>query len=237
MRLIHVCQSGYAPGAVGGPKWAHVGNVRPEQGILRLRKELDLYANIRPALFPSDSLLEKSPLKGESVNSFGWRRRFHLTYMISSLTEHLVKGCEIIVFRELVSGIYFGKRTERSTSDTEAATDEASYTADEIRRIARLAGHMASIANPPLAVHSIDKANVLATSRLWRNVVTEVYAKEFPHIKLDHQLVDSAAMLLASAPRKLNGIILSKFYLKHTCGRRSADAPYLSRQSFRRHSL
>lgn len=173
-------------GAVGGPKWG-VGKIRPEQGILRLRKELDLYANIRPALFPSDSLLEKSPLK-----------------------EHLIKGCEIIVFRELVSGIYFGKRTERTTSDTEPATDESSYTVHEIQRIARLAGHMASAASPPLAVHSVDKANVLATSRLWRAVVTEVFAKEFPNIKLDHQLVDSAAMLLASKPKALNGILLSE---------------------------
>jgi len=172
-------------GAVGGPKWG-VGKVRPEQGILRLRKELDLYANIRPALFPSDSLLEKSPLK-----------------------EHIVKGCEIIVFRELVSGIYFGKRTEVAAGEEGAATDECSYTDAEIRRIARLAGQMASVANPPLAVHSVDKANVLATSRLWRGVVTEVFAKEFPNVPLDHHLVDSAAMLLVSNPRKLNGILLT----------------------------
>lgn len=172
-------------GAVGGPKWG-VGKVRPEQGILRLRKELDLYANIRPALFPSESLLEKSPLK-----------------------EHIVKGCEIIVFRELVSGIYFGERTESTPDSDVPAEDKCTYSASEIRRIARLAGQMASGASPPLAVHSIDKANVLATSRLWRATVTQVFADEFPHIKLDHQLVDSAAMLLASNPRKLNGIVLT----------------------------
>ena len=113
------------------------------------------------------------------------------------------------MFRELVSGIYFGKRTEVAAGEEGAATDECSYTDAEIRRIARLAGQMASVANPPLAVHSVDKANVLATSRLWRGVVTEVFAKEFPNIQLDHQLVDSAAMLLASNPRKLNGILLS----------------------------
>lgn len=172
-------------GAVGGPKWG-VGKVRPEQGILRLRKELDLYANIRPALFPSDSLLEKSPLK-----------------------EHIVKGCEIIVFRELVSGIYFGKRTEVNAGEEGPATDECSYTRSEIERIARLAGQTARAASPPHAVHSVDKANVLATSRLWRATVTEVFAKEFPEIQLDHQLVDSAAMHLASNPRKLNGILLT----------------------------
>ena len=124
-------------------------------------------------------------------------------------TEHIVKGCEIIVFRELVSGIYFGERTESTPDSDVPAEDKCTYSASEIRRIARLAGQMASVASPPLAVHSIDKANVLATSRLWRATVTQVFADEFPHIKLDHQLVDSAAMLLASNPRKLNGIVLS----------------------------
>lgn len=87
--------------------------------------------------------------------------------------------------------------------------DVCSYTTSEISRIARLAGQMASVSNPPLAVTSVDKANVLATSRLWRRTVTEIYAKEFPNVPLTHHLVDSAAMLLASNPRKLNGIILS----------------------------
>lgn len=132
--------------------------------------------------------------------------------VIVVLPAEIVKGCEIIVFRELVSGIYFGDRTEVAEGEDGPAVDVCTYTASEIRRIARLAGQMASVNKPPYAVTSVDKANVLATSRLWRRTVTEVFAKEFPDIKLSHHLVDSAAMLLASNPRKLNGIILSELH-------------------------
>lgn len=131
--------------------------------------------------------------------------------LFPTTTEHIVKGCEIIVFRELVSGIYFGDRTEVNPGEEGPATDMCSYTRSEIARIARLAGQTARAANPPHAVHSVDKANVLATSRLWRATVTEIFEKEFPEIQLDHQLVDSAAMHLASNPRKLNGIVLSEW--------------------------
>lgn len=130
--------------------------------------------------------------------------------LIIHVAEEIVRGTEIIVFRELVSGIYFGDRTEAVEGSDEPAIDVCSYKRSEIERIARLAGQMASVSNPPLAVHSIDKANVLATSRLWRATVTDIFKNEFPNIKLDHQLVDSAAMIIAANPRKMNGILLSK---------------------------
>jgi len=176
-------------GAVGGPKWG-TNKIRPEQGLLKLRKELDLYANIRPALFPSESLLKKSPLK-----------------------EELARGTEIIVVRELVGGIYFGERQEgdpKATDGNEAlAWDRSDYSVKEIQRIARVAAALAYAHDPPYPVTSVDKANVLATSRLWRSVVTDVFEKEFPDLKLSHQLVDSAAMIICSRPQKLNGILLT----------------------------
>ncbi|KAK4705366.1 hypothetical protein P7C70_g835, partial [Phenoliferia sp. Uapishka_3] len=176
-------------GAVGGPKWGTHPTLRPELGLLRLRKELGLYGNIRPALFPAPSLVEFSPLKAK-----------------------IAQGTEIVVVRELIGGLYFGDRQEAVVGETEGegarAWDQCSYNVEEITRITRLAAYLAGLSNPPLEVHSIDKANVLATSRLWRRVVTDVMAKEFPHIKLDHSLVDSAAMVICSNPRKLNGIVL-----------------------------
>lgn len=157
---------------------------------------MGLYANIRPALFPSDSLLSFSPLK-----------------------ESVAKGTEIVVVRELIGGIYFGNRTEATSFDPDGgeasiARDECTYSVAEVQRIARLAAYLALQSDPPLAVHSVDKANVLATSRLWRKVVTEVFEKEFPQITLDHQLVDSAAMIICANPKKLNGILLSALPLR-----------------------
>jgi len=184
-------------GAIGGPKWGPSAPVRPESGLLALRKALGLYANIRPALFPSQSLLELSPLK-----------------------PHIAQGTEITVVRELIGGIYFGERTEAilgvEEGEGSVARDACTYSVSEIKRIARLAGWLAmqgkdaSSGKGPLDVHSVDKANVLATSRLWRRVVQEVFDKEFPEIKLDHQLVDSCAMLIVSGPKKLNGIVLTE---------------------------
>ncbi|KAH7100538.1 3-isopropylmalate dehydrogenase, partial [Auriculariales sp. MPI-PUGE-AT-0066] len=174
-------------GSVGGPKWG-VGTVRPEQGLLKLRKELGLYANIRPANFASDSLLASSPLRPE-----------------------IARGTDIVVVRELIGGLYFGDRKEESVEPRpDAAWDTMIYAVDEVQRIARVAANIALAANPPLAVHSIDKANVLASSRLWRRVVTELFAKDYPQLKLDHQLVDSAAMVMVASPRKLNGVILTE---------------------------
>jgi 3-isopropylmalate dehydrogenase len=192
---LHQAHSLFPPwrslGSVGGPKWG-VGKVRPEQGLLELRKTLGLYANIRPALFPSESLVQLSPLK-----------------------DSIASGTEIIVVRELIGGIYFGQRTEATSFEADGgeasvAKDECSYSVAEIQRIARVAAFLAMTTSPPMAVHSVDKANVLATSRLWRKVVTDLFAKEFPQLSLDHHLVDSAAMLICSNPKKLNGIVLSK---------------------------
>ncbi|KAM0750559.1 3-isopropylmalate dehydrogenase [Meredithblackwellia eburnea MCA 4105] len=178
-------------GAVGGPKWGTHPTLRPELGLLTLRKELGLFANIRPALFPSPSLVAHSPLKA-----------------------HIAEGTSIVVLRELIGGLYFGKRKEAEpgvlTGDGAVAVDECTYSVEEVTRISRMAAFLAKTANPPLEIHSIDKANVLATSRLWRRTVTDVFAKEFPELKVDHQLVDSAAMVICSNPRKLNGIVLTE---------------------------
>jgi 3-isopropylmalate dehydrogenase len=117
----------------------------------------------------------------------------------------------MIVVRELIGGIYFGTRKEQGVSpDEDTAWDTMTYSVPEVQRITRVAAQIALAANPPLEIHSIDKANVLASSRLWRKVVTETLANEYPQLKLDHHFVDSDAMLIVSDPRKLNGVILTE---------------------------
>lgn len=149
---------------------------------------MGLYANIRPANFASDSLVSASPLKPE-----------------------IAQGVNIIVLRELIGGLYFGKRKEAGVSpDEDVAWDTMIYSVEEIKRITRVAAKLALTADPPLAIHSVDKANVLACSRLWRKVVTETLKEEYPQIKLDHQLVDSASMIIVANPRKLNGVLLTE---------------------------
>lgn len=173
-------------GAVGGPKWG-TGSVRPEQGLLKIRKELNLYANLRPCNFVSDQLLELSPLR-----------------------ENVVKGTDFTVVRELVGGIYFGERTEQQDSEDKAtAWDTEKYTVAEVTRITRMAAFMALQHNPPLPVWSLDKANVLASSRLWRSTVEKVMKEEFPQLTIQHQLIDSAAMILVQNPNKLNGVVIT----------------------------
>ncbi|TCD69239.1 3-isopropylmalate dehydrogenase [Steccherinum ochraceum] len=187
---LKACQEADAilMGSIGGPKWGVNSKVRPEQGLLALRKALGLYANIRPANFASDSLLDNSPLK-----------------------PSVAQGVDIIVVRELIGGAYFGARKEAGVEPQEdVAWDTMIYSVAEIQRITRVAAQIALAANPPLAVHSIDKANVLASSRLWRKVVTETLQAEYPQLALDHQLVDSASMLIVASPRKLNGVILTE---------------------------
>ena len=175
-------------GAIGGPKWGVNSKVRPETGLLALRKALELYANIRPANFASESLVENSPLKAS-----------------------VAQGVDIIVVRELIGGAYFGARKELGASPQEdAAWDTMIYSVPEVQRITRVAAQIALAANPPLPIHSIDKANVLASSRLWRKVVTETLQAEYPRLQLDHQLVDSASMIIVSSPRKLNGVVLTE---------------------------
>lgn len=170
-------------GAIGGPKWG-TGAVRPEQGILKLRKEMGTYGNLRPCFFASDSLVDSSPLKAE-----------------------VCRGVNFNIVRELTGGIYFGDRKEDDGSGY--ALDTEPYSRHEIERVTRLAAHLALAENPPAPVWSLDKANVMATSRLWRKTVTEVMEKEFPQLKLGHHLIDSAAMLMVKNPRALNGVIVT----------------------------
>ncbi|CAG8534300.1 6672_t:CDS:2 [Cetraspora pellucida] len=181
-------------GAVGGPAWPRpidpndptkgVGP-RPEQGLLDIRKALNLYANLRPCSFASDSLIPHSPLK-----------------------ENIVKGTDFTIVRELVGGIYFGNRQEED--DKGQAFDTLPYSVEEVERITRLAAHLALGKNPPATIHSLDKANVLATSRLWRRTVSRVIKDEFPSVPLKHYYIDAAAMYLVKNPTMLNGIILTE---------------------------
>lgn len=168
-------------GAIGGPKWG-TGTVRPEQGLLKLRSEMSAYGNLRPCFFASDSLVETSPLKAE-----------------------VCRGTDMLLVRELTSGLYFGERKEYDGTN---AFDTTVYTKPEIERIAQMGGYLAK-ARGEKRVISLDKANVLATSRLWRNVVDEVFKNEFPEMKVEHQLIDSAAMILLKSPTKLNGVVIA----------------------------
>lgn len=174
-------------GAIGGPKYGH-GAVRPEQGILRLRKELDTFGNLRPCFFASPVLAARSPLR-----------------------EDICTGTDFTIVRELTGGIYFGERTEANPADgaDEYAEDREPYSRREIERIVRLAANLALARTPPSKVWSLDKANVMATSRLWRRVVTDVLTTEFPQLEFEHQLIDSAAMIMVKNPRSLNGIIVT----------------------------
>lgn len=158
--------------------------MRPEQGLLRLRKEMSTFGNLRPCNFASESLVDSSPLKAD-----------------------VCRGVDFTVVRELTGGIYFGERKEDDGDGN--AWDTESYSRAEIERITRLAAHLAMHKDPPAKVWSLDKANVLATSRLWRKVVSEVMANEFPQLELGHQLIDSAAMLMVQNPRALNGVVVT----------------------------
>ncbi len=170
-------------GAIGGPKWSDPNAaVRPEQGLLGLRRELGLYANLRPvALHPA--LLDASPLKAE-----------------------LLRDVDIMVVRELTGGIYFGAKTRTSTS----ATDLCEYTQAEIERIIRVAGRLAS--GRRRKVVSVDKANVLETSRLWRTVAERVLRAEFPQVAFEHMLVDAAAMHLLRRPRDFDVLVTENMF-------------------------
>ncbi|KAH6606827.1 3-isopropylmalate dehydrogenase [Trichoderma cornu-damae] len=169
-------------GAIGGPKWG-TGAVRPEQGLLRLRKEMGTYGNLRPCFFASDALVDYSPLKAE-----------------------VCRGTDFVIVRELTGGIYFGERKEDDGSGH--AWDTEPYSRAEVERVARLAGFLAR-GRGETKVWSLDKANVLATSRLWRKVMTETFASEFPDLAVEHQLIDSAAMIMVKNPRGLNGVVVT----------------------------
>jgi 3-isopropylmalate dehydrogenase len=181
----NACQSADAVllGAVGGPKWSDPNaKVRPEQGLLAIRKALGLFANLRPVtLHPA--LLDASTIKAE-----------------------VLRGTDIMVVRELTGGIYFGEKTRTETS----ASDLCSYTVEEIERVTRVACKLAMGRRKQLM--SVDKANVLETSRLWRTTVERVVKNEFPEIKLEHQLVDSAAMLLIKKPTAFDVMVTENMF-------------------------
>src|ERR1700690_504097 len=169
-------------GAVGGPKWETLeGTRRPEAGLLGLRKGLGTYANLRPVA-PHPRLIERAPLRAE-----------------------LLKGVDLVVVRELTGGIYFGARGREG----DKAFDTCTYPTGEIERVVRLAFSMARTRRR--RVTSIDKANVLDTSRLWREVATRV-GKEFPEVTLVHELVDAAAMRLVRSPADYDVIVTENLF-------------------------
>jgi 3-isopropylmalate dehydrogenase len=173
-------------GAIGDPKYDNnpAAKVRPEQGLLAMRKELGLYANIRPVqTFPS--LADKSPLKRE-----------------------IVEGVDLVMVRELTGGIYFGKPQGRS-EDGKTAYDSCVYTEGEIERIVRLSCTMALSRRKKVTV--VDKANVLATSRLWRETALKV-AKEFSEVEMDFMFVDNAAMQLIQWPGRFDVIVTENMF-------------------------
>jgi 3-isopropylmalate dehydrogenase len=174
-------------GAVGGPKWDDPdAAVRPEQALFALRGGLGLYANLRP-ITVKHQLIGASPLRPE-----------------------LLEGVDCLILRELTSGLYFGKPSEpRTTDDGRAAIDTLWYTEHEIRRIVTLAFELARTRRRK--VTQVDKANVLATSRLWRKVTDEVHA-DFPDVELEHRLVDSAAMTLARWPAGFDVLVTENLF-------------------------
>ena len=172
-------------GAVGGPKWSDpTAKVRPEQGLLGLRKGLGLYANLRPVrIYPM--LQDASPLRSERL-----------------------AGVDLVVVRELTGGIYFGPRKEATPEDL-TAYDTMLYTAPEVERIVRKAFELARLRR--CKVTSVDKANVLANSRLWRQTVVKT-APDYPDIELDHMLVDAAAMHLLRRPADFDVIVTGNMF-------------------------
>ena len=172
-------------GAIGHPKYDNdpSAKVRPEQGLLKLRKDLGLYANIRPVK-AYKALLDKSPLK-----------------------KSIIEGTDISIYRELTSGIYFGKK--HLSEDGNRASDLCEYTRDEIERIAHLAFKAAG--NRKNKVTLVDKANVLESSRLWRKVVTEV-ATDYKDVELDFMFVDNAAMQMILNPTQFDVILTENMF-------------------------
>ena len=184
-RTIDACRSCEAVllGAVGGPKWSDPSaRVRPEQGLLELRRTLGLFANLRPVR-TLESVLDVSPLKAE-----------------------IVRGVDIMVVRELTGGIYFGRKSRTAFE----AEDVCSYAAHEIERVTRAAGRLAMQRRRRIV--SVDKANVLETSRLWRSVAERVIRDEFQEVALEHMLVDAAAMHLLRRPTDFDVLLTENMF-------------------------
>lgn len=170
-------------GAVGGPKWdSQPSENRPEKGLLGIRKALGLYSNLRPSIL-KPQLKDASPLKDEKLKN----------------------GLNVMVVRELTGGIYFGKREKGENW----ASDEEKYSVEEVQRIGKIAFETAMLRDK--RVVSVDKANVLESSRLWRAVMTEM-AKDYPEVTLTHMYVDNAAMQLAINPAQFDVIVTSNIF-------------------------
>lgn len=186
---LKACQQADAVllGAVGGPKWDNTeAKVRPEQGLLALRKGLEVFANLRPVRVHPD-LAAASPLKSDRL-----------------------EGVDLIVVRELTGGLYFGQPKERKiVNGQERAVDTLVYTESEVRRVVRMAFRLAQKRRKK--VTSVDKANVLESSRLWRKVTTEV-AAEFPDVELENMLVDTASMRLVSSPANIDVLVTENMF-------------------------
>ncbi len=174
-------------GAVGGPKWDDLEvPLRPERGLLALRKDLDLFANLRP-VFCIPELVDASTLKRE-----------------------IIEGVDLLVIRELTSGLYFGEpRGIRNEDGVEKGINTLSYTRPEVERVARLAFETARRRTGRL--HSVDKANVLESSQLWRQIVTEI-GREFPDVELIHLYVDNCAMQLIRDPKQFDVLVTTNMF-------------------------
>jgi len=184
-RTIDACRSsdGVLLGAVGGPQWSDpAARVRPEQGLLELRRVLGLFANLRPVR-TLPGMLDASPLRPE-----------------------VIAGVDIMVVRELTGGIYFGRKSRTAHE----AEDVCSYSAPEIERVTRVAGRLAMARGRRIV--SVDKANVLETSRLWRSVVERVLGQEFPEVRFEHMLVDAAAMHLLRRPTSFDVLLTENMF-------------------------
>ena len=172
-------------GAVGGPKWdSQPSENRPEKGLLGIRKALELYSNLRPSIL-KPQLKDASPLKDEKLE----------------------KGLNVMVVRELTGGIYFGER--KKAEDGSWASDTEKYSVEEIKRIGKIAFETAMLRDK--RVVSVDKANVLESSRLWRKTMIELSA-DYPEVELTHMYVDNAAMQLAINPAQFDVIVTSNIF-------------------------
>jgi 3-isopropylmalate dehydrogenase len=174
-------------GAVGGPRWDSTSaTVRPEQGLLGIRKALGLFANLRPVTSWA-ALAGITPFRPEHV-----------------------AGVDLLVVRELTGGIYFGDKRLDASPSGETAVDVCTYTTAEVERVVRVAGDLARARRGRLV--SVDKANVLETSRLWRRVVTRVVAESYADLALEHMLVDTCAMRLVQRPRDFDVIVTENMF-------------------------
>ena len=188
-QTIDACRSsqGILLGAVGGPKWDDpTAKTRPEAGLLKIRRELGLFANLRP-IRTFDELVDASPLKTE-----------------------IVSGTDILFFRELTGGIYFGDSGRRDHESGEEAYNEMVYSTGEVERIVRLAAKAAQQRRGKLT--SVDKANVLEASRLWRQVAEKVVQEEFPGLEYEVVLVDAMAMHLISRPKDFDVVVTGNMF-------------------------